>query len=326
MSDAAGFSRVPKTVSSGWSEYFESLPDPAQLPLLPAPEDHEAWRERNSFSEAERLAAGFGDPGPEVDVVQADIGGTPVLDVRPAGWIGDDRALLYTHGGGYVAFTARSTIGNAARVARASGLRVVSVDYTLAPFARWREITDQVIAVFQGLVAEGSRLSQLAIFGDSAGGSLASGSVLKMRDLDLGMPAAVVMWSPWSDITDAGDTYTTLADVDGSYLYDLHLKPAADAYADPGEQQSPYVSPVHGDYAKGFPPTLIQGGTREIFLSNFIRHYQAMDTAGVEVKLDLYEGMPHGFQNKVTQSPEARLAMKKTVEFVTSRLGGGSPS
>ena len=321
MSDSVGYSSVPETVSPDWSSYFESLPDPAALPLLPTPENLEAWRERNRVLEADRLALGFGDPGPGVAVSEAEIGGVPVLDIRPDGWTEDGRALLYTHGGGYVAFTARSTIGNGARVARASRLRVVSVDYTLAPFARWQEITDQVIAVFQGLAVEGSSLDQLAIFGDSAGGSLAAGSVLKMRDLGMGIPAAVVMWSPWSDITDAGDTYRTLAEVEGSYRYDLHLKPAADAYADPSDQENPYVSPVHGDYTRGFPPTLIQGGTREIFLSNFIRHYQAMDVSGVEVKLDLYEGMPHGFQNKVPDSPEARLAVKKTVDFVTSRLG-----
>ena len=272
------------------------------------------------MEEAERLAAGYGDPGPAVEILEHEIGGVPVLDVRPHDWQEDHVALLYTHGGGYVAFTARSTIGNAARVVRASGLRVVSIDYTLAPFARWHEITDQVIAVFQGLMAEGLSLGRLAIFGDSAGGSLASGSVLKMRDLGHDMPAAVVMWSPWSDITNNGDTYETLAGFEGSYLYDLHLKPAADAFADPDEQKSPYVSPVYGDYSKGFPPTLIQGGTREIFLSNFVRHYQAIDAGGVEVKLDLYEGMPHSFQNKMTESPEARLAIQKTVDFVKARL------
>ena len=323
MTGQPGFSIVPPTVSAEWADYYGGLPDPASLPLLPAPGDFEAWKERNAQAEAERLAAGFGDPGPGLKVVEGVIGGVPVLDIRPEDRIEDGRTLLYTHGGGYVAFTARSTIGNPARVARASGLRVVSIDYTLAPFARWQEITDQVIAVFQGLTEEGSTLGELAIFGDSAGGSLAAGSLLKMRDMGLGMPAALVMWSPWSDITDRGDTYRTLADVEGSYLYDLHLKPAADAYAAAADQMNPYVSPVYGDYSKGFPPTLIQGGTREIFLSNFIRHYQAIEAGLGEVKLDLYEGMPHGFQNKMTESPEARLAVQKTVDFVTARLAPG---
>lgn len=323
MTRQPGFSIVPATVSAVWADYYESLPDPASLPLLPAPGDFDAWKERNRQAEADRLAAGFGDPGPGLKVVEGEIGGVPVLDVRPEDRTEDGRTLLYAHGGGYVAFTARSTIGNPGRVARASGLRVVSIDYTLAPFARWQEITDQVIAVFQGLLAEGSSPAHLAIFGDSAGGSLAAGSVLKMRDLGLGMPSAVVMWSPWSDITNQGDTYRTLADVEGSYLYDLHLKPAADAYADAADQMNPYVSPVYGDYSKGFPPTLIQGGTREIFLSNFIRHYQAIEAGKGEVKLDLYEGMPHGFQNKMTESPEARWAVQKTVDFVTARLASG---
>ncbi len=323
MTDQPDFSFVPPTVSPDWADYYGNLLDPANLPLLPAPWDLEGWRVRNHQAEAEQLAAGFGDPGPGLDVVERELGGVPVLEVSPKGLTGDRRALVFTHGGGYVAFTARSTIGNAARVARASGLRVVSIDYTLAPFARWQEITDQVIAVFQGLVEEGSSFGELGIYGDSAGGSLAAGSVLKMRDRGLGMPATVVMWSPWSDITNRGDTYRTLSDVEGSYRYELHLKPAADAYADPADQMSPYVSPVYGDYSQGFPPTLIQGGTREIFLSNFVRHYQAIENGGQEVKLDLYEGMPHGFQNKMTESPEARLAVQKTVDFVLARLVTG---
>ncbi len=86
----------------------------------------------------------------------------------------------------------------------------------------------------------------------------ATGSVLKMRDKGIGMPAAVVLWSPWADITDSGDTAITLKSFDPLHVYDRQLKPSADAYADPKHQKHPYVSPVYGDYTKGFPPTLIQ--------------------------------------------------------------------
>lgn len=138
-----------------------------------------------------------------------------------------------------------------------------------------------------------------------------------MRDQGQGMPAAVVLWSPWSDITETGDTYATLREVD-FLRYKEQLGPAA-AYASPADQKHPYVSPVYGDYAKGFPPTLIQGGTREIFLSNFIRQYQAIDAAGGEVKLDLYEGLPHVFQVLLANTPESRLALRKMNDFLTSR-------
>jgi acetyl esterase/lipase len=101
-----------------------------------------------------------------------------------------------------------------------------------------------------------------------------------MRDKGLGMPAAVVLWSPWADITNSGDSAITMTNLDPYYVYEKHLKKAADAYADPKDQKHAYVSPVYGDYTKGFPPTLIQGGTREIFLSHFVRQYRAIDAAG----------------------------------------------
>jgi monoterpene epsilon-lactone hydrolase len=75
------------------------------------------------------------------------------------------------------------------------------------------------------------------------------------------------------------------------------------------------VSPVYADFNKGFPPTLIQGGTKEIFLSNMVRFYQALDQAGIPVRLDIYEGMWHVFQAYHWNLPESRLARKKMSDF-----------
>ena len=68
-------------------------------------------------------------------------------------------------------------------------MRVISVDYTLAPHAKWQQVTDEVVAVFKALSKQGYAMKDMAIYGDSAGGSLAAGSVLKMRDKGMGMPA-----------------------------------------------------------------------------------------------------------------------------------------
>ena len=137
------------------------------------------------------------------------------------------------------------------------------------------------------------------------------------------MPAAVVLWSPWADITDRGDSAITLKNFEPDHLYDKHLKPSADAYADPKDQKHPYVSPVYGDYSKGFPPTLIQGGTREIFLSHFVRQYRAIDGAGGIAVLDLYDGMPHVFQIRaeLADAPETKTALKKMAAFLKRHLG-----
>ena len=131
----------------------------------------------------------------------------------------------------------------------------------------------------------------------------------------------MVLWSPWSDITETGDTYTTLRDADPVLVYEGVLAPSAGAYADPSDQKIPYVSPVYGDYSEGFPPTLIQVGTAEIFLSNAVRHYQALDIAGIPVKLDPYDGMWHVFQAFHWDLPESHLAREKMAAFLRQQLG-----
>ena len=77
------------------------------------------------------------------------------------------------------------------------------------------------------------------------------------------------------------------------------------------------------DYSKGFPPTLIQGGTREVFLSHFVRLYRAIDAADGIAVLDLYDGMPHVFQMRpeMAEARETRAAMKKMAAFLKRHLG-----
>ena len=313
---------VPDTVSPGWRGVFEAFRDPTTAPVMPGPADVDGWdkvrdaRERMLLPVAEQAVKRF-----DVGVVAKELGGVPVLEITPKDFRDSGKMLIYTHGGGYTVLSARSTLAAAALVAARTGLRVISVDYTNPPRARWQEVTDQVVAVVEALTAQGVAMKDLALYGDSAGGGLAAGSVLKLRDAGHALPGALVLWSPWADITETGDTYVTLKDAEPSFLYERSLKPSAAAYADPKDQKHPYVSPVYGDFAKGFPPTLIQGGTREIFLSNFVRLYQALDTAGQTVTLDLYEGMPHVFQARLPDAPESVTALNKMRAFLAKHLG-----
>jgi acetyl esterase/lipase len=243
-----------------------------------------------------------------------------VLDIMPRGWKPGAKVLVYTQGGAHTFGSAHSTLPISALAANAMGLRVISIDYTVAPEGKWQRATDEVLSVFDALAKEGIDAKHVAIFGDSAGGALAAGSVLKMRDKRMPLPAAVVLWAPWADITDRGDTAVTLKHADPAYLYDRHLKHAADAFAAPADQKNPYVSPVYGDFSKGFPPTLIQGGTKEIFLSHFVRLYRAIDDAGGVAVLDPYEGMPHVFQPVLPDAPETRACLRKMQAFLKEHL------
>lgn len=289
---------------------------------LPAPDDVESWKKVQASVEAryaEASAAVVRQYEPRIEPRQ--LGGVPVLDIKPKGWTEHRKVLVYTHGGAYTMYSAHSRLLSAVPMAHDTGLRVIAVDYTLAPHAKWQQTTDQVVAVIRALVAAGIPLKEMAVYGESAGGGLAAGAVLKLRDLGHGMPAAVVLWSPWSDLTETGDSYMTLKEADPLLFYPANLAHCAAAYADPADQKHPYVSPVYADYTKGFPPTLIQAGTREIFLSNAVRHYQALDNAGIPVKLDLYEGMWHIFQVFTHDVPEAKLARKKVRSFLDQQLG-----
>jgi monoterpene epsilon-lactone hydrolase len=274
------------------------------------------WQESEQGQEIEdSIVKSYG-----VTMKDSSLGGIPVIEIHPRNWQDNGKVLLYTHGGAYTLFSAKTTLTGAIPVADATGLRVISIDYTNPPNAKWQQVTSEVVTVIKALLTEDYNIKNIAIFGDSAGGGLAASSVLKARDEGVGLIGAVVLWSPWSDITETGDTYASLKDDDPLLVYAGVLKNSADAYADPKDQKHPYVSPVYGDYSEGFPPTLIQVGTREIFLSNSVRHYQALDQAGITVKLDPYEGMWHVFQAFHWQLPESELARKKMAMFLREHL------
>jgi acetyl esterase/lipase len=313
---------VPATVSPqakvALEQVYAFLAQIAQAPQVD-PVTQADWDERNARANAAigPMVKAAAD-ALEVTVQEDVIGGVPVLRIRPPGHAPRDRTLIYAHGGGYVLFSARTSLTVPALIAVASGDEVISVDYTLAPRGNWRTATDQVIAVYAGVLAD-RRPDRIGLLGDSAGGGLVVGAVLKMRDQKIPLPGALYLLSPWSDITNTGDSYTTLAAADPS-LEARSLKWGADAYAAPADQKNPYVSPVYGDYAKPFPPTLIQGGTREIFVSHFVRHYQAIRGGGHEAVLDLYEGMPHVFQALAPEIPETATSMRRAAVFFDTHL------
>lgn len=283
------------------------------------PKSLQDWDQRNA-----QIAAAIGPyvkanvDATGVRVHEQSLGGVPVLRITSPNYKPSPQVLIYIHGGGYVYFSARTTLVNPALMAVESGLEVISIDYTLAPRGNWKSMTDQVISVYQAVLAD-HKATQIGLFGDSAGGGMAAGVVLKLRDQNIPLPGALYLISPWSDITDNGDTYTSLAAAD-PVLDAMSLKWGADAYASPQDQKNPYVSPVYGDYSKPFPPTLIQGGTREIFLSNFVRQYQAIRNGNHEAILDLYEGMPHVFQATAPTVPETQIAIRRAAKFFHSNL------
>jgi epsilon-lactone hydrolase len=311
---------IPTTISSEAQNALKNIT--SQMPefVTPGPNDLKGWEELNKqvsamfIAQSQSLVDNF-----KPNITSTKLGNVPVLDIKPKNWVDNGKVLVYVHGGGYTILGANSTLNNSVPVANATGLRIISIDYSLAPSSKWDEITGEVVSVIKALKDQGNSIENIAMYGDSAGGGLVASSILKMRDEGIGVPAAITLWSPWTDVSGAGDTYSTLKNAD-PFVPDSMLKNMGGAYANVTDQKNPYVSPVYGNFSKGFPPTLIQVGTKEILLSDSVRLYQALDQANIPVKLDVYEGLPHVFQTTLYKTPESSLAILKTSEFLKEYL------
>lgn len=319
--DQIRYNYIPNTISSEAQKTLQMIYDgKAYTRIFPEADDLDGWRKTHAGGEKGNIERNKkAVTSNQVTVTETKMGGVPVLDIRPSAWKDNGKVLVYTHGGAYTMFSAQSTLVSSAPMSRATGLRVISVDYTTAPFAKWKEIQEQVISVFKFLLKKGYSMNDIALYGDSAGGGLATSTVLNLRDRGMGMPAAVLLMSPWVDISDTGDTQHTLEYTDPLLHYDPLLKTSAIAYADGLNLIDPRVSALYADFSKGFSPALITEGTKCTFLSTSVRLYQTLEAAGQEVKLDVYEGMWHVFQT--FPSPETETSLKKASLFFKQQLG-----
>jgi epsilon-lactone hydrolase len=129
------------------------------------------------------------------------------------------------------------------------------------------------------------------VAGASAGGNLSAALLLRAKDEGLPMPAAVVLGTPEVDLTESGDTFATNLGVDTLLR---RLMPVNLLYAAGADLADPYLSPLFGDFGRGFPPTVLTSGTRDLFLSNTVRMHRALRAAGVPAELHVLEAGPHG--------------------------------
>jgi acetyl esterase/lipase len=144
--------------------------------------------------------------------------------------------------------------------------------------------------------------------------------VLKSRDLGLPLPSAVGLFSPEVDLTESGDTFQTNRDIDVV----LHGSLAATnaLYANGHDLADPYVSPLFGDFAKGFPPTFVQSGTRDLFLSNSVRIHRRLRDAGIDAELHVWEALPHAFFGG---APEDKELHAEFTRFLARVAGWAHP-
>jgi monoterpene epsilon-lactone hydrolase len=268
---------------------------------------------RATFTPGDRL-----HPVPD-DVLAREVtaGGVPAHWLTAPG-TDDGRVLLFLHGGGYELGSVRSDGELAARLGRAGGMRVLFPEYRLAPEHPFPAAIDDVLAAWRWLRADqGLSARSLAVAGDSAGGGLAVALLVALRDAGEELPAAATLMSPTVDLTSSGASMTERVDQDPISTPAMLRQFAADylAGADP---RTPLASPLFASLA-GLPPLLVQVGTADLLLSDAERLAAAATEAGVDVTLQVGEGLPHVYQ-LLLGTPEAAAATEQIGKFLRARV------
>ena len=240
------------------------------------------------------------------------------LDGMDAAWMRFERehkrrrVILYCHGGGYTSGGLGFSKVLASKLCRATGMDVLAFDYRLAPEDPFPAAIEDGQAAWDYLMRLGFGARDVILAGDSAGGNLSLVLCLRLREEGRLLPGAILLMSPWTDMTMTGESMLERAEIDPA-LTPEYIRAVREAYAGGLDPAQPQLSPLYGDF-RGFPPTLIQVGTHEILYSDAERLAERMRAAGVECRLEVWDNMWHDFQ--MYPSKTASNAMQNMAYFL----------
>ncbi len=275
------------------------------------------------LDELRRLFSHWGDVTADprgVDYIEVEAAGLPAMWVLPKGCV-KDRALLCSHGGGYVVgsiYTHRKLFGH---IAKAVGCRALIVDYRLAPENPHPAPVNDMVSAYRWLLEhEGLRPEHIAFTGDSAGGALALTTIAAAREQGLPLPAATMPLSPWAAADTSGETYETNKDRDALVTRDTTTGLGNLFIGEGGDIHDPLANPLYTNYT-GYPPIYIQAGEAEALLDDSRRIARKAKEAGVDVRFDIFPDMQHVFEFLAGNAPEADEAIGRMAAWVRPKLG-----
>ncbi|MBR1797793.1 MAG: alpha/beta hydrolase [Clostridiales bacterium] len=227
----------------------------------------------------------------------------------------DDRnIIIYIHGGGFVSGAALSSKGYSSMLAKYSGQRVFSLDYSLSPEHKYPDAVNDCYAEYQEIRNRYPN-AKISLVGESAGGNLCLALALKVEDKS--SISAVIVHSPFVDFT--GSLDRSEHEVDDFTVKEGCLTPLKAIYVGEADPKDPLISPLFGDY-KDFPPTFITCDYNETLYADAKALYNKCEASGVEVHMVVMKGTFHAFATIGTGTPETMQILKENMNFIKSVL------
>lgn len=262
-----------------------------------------------------RMASQVRPPPPRVRVESCDLGGVRGDWLAPPA-PSPDAALLYLHGGAFMAGAPENHRALTWRLADALGVVVAAPDYRLAPEHPFPAGLEDCVAAYRSLRERGFR--RIAIAGDSAGGNLTLTTALAIRDRGLPAPVALGCISPVVTLAEHLPSTDDNRDRDAMFPPGLTETVLA-RYAPGSDGRDPAISPLYAD-PRGLPPTLFQVGEPEVLRDHSVRMAERMREAGVETALEVTPRAFHVWHLAADLVPESRTAIERLVTFLRPRL------
>ena len=222
--------------------------------------------------------------------------------------------MIYFHGGGYRIASALAYRAYCSNLVHHAKVRVLNVDYRLAPENPFPAAVDDAVAAYEWALAQGTPASRIVLAGDSAGGGLTAAALVAIRDRGLATPAGGICLSPWADLSNSSPSFRTRADVDKMFSITSAME-AAQLYLHGTDPRTPLASPIYADLT-GLPPLLILVGDAESLLDDAHRLATRAASVGVMTQVNVYMEMPHVWAMNYPAYPEAVAAFDDMAAFV----------
>ncbi|MFF3490007.1 alpha/beta hydrolase [Streptomyces sp. NPDC002795] len=250
---------------------------------------------------------------PGVDISDVRYGDVPCVVCAPPQARG---TALYLHGGGYRLGSVALSTAFAARLAVATGARVVAADYRLAPEHPFPAAPHDAAQVYERLLSESD--APPVVLGDSAGGGLGAALVVACARSGVSVPGGLVLLSAWLDLRCAAGSYRSRAATDQLFSLDA-ARQAADQYLQGHPADDPLASPLLGDL-DAFPPTLLCASTDEVLLDDSVAFGSALARAGVATSASYVPGVPHAWPSVFLDLPASAETLDVVARFVRPLL------